>query len=154
MSNRKYTIEQFSQAVSESLSIAQALIKLGLAPKGGNYSTFNKFVYENNIDITHFTGQCWNKGQTIGPKRDISDYLTNTQTIQSNKLRKRLLKDKVMEYKCSSCGNIEWLNQPIPLELDHINGNNQDNSLTNLRLLCPNCHALTSTYRGKNKSKA
>jgi predicted HNH restriction endonuclease len=52
------------------------------------------------------------------------------------------------------CNNTEWNGQPIPLELEHKNGNNQDNSLNNLCLLCPNCHAQTSTYRGKNKSKA
>lgn len=49
--------------------------------------------------------------------------------------------------------NTEWLNEPIPLELDHINGICHDNRLENLRLLCPNCHAKTSTYRGKNKNK-
>lgn len=48
------------------------------------------------------------------------------------------------------CGNTEWLDKHIPLELHHINGNHKDNRLSNLQLLCPNCHALTDNYRGKN----
>jgi len=51
----------------------------------------------------------------------------------------------------TNCFEGSWLNNPIPLELDHINGNNKDNRLEYLRLLYPNCHALTPTYRGKNK---
>lgn len=154
MSNRKYTIEQFKQAVQASFSISQTLIALGLAARGDNYRVFKKFVQEHNIDTSHFIGQGWNKGKTFGPKRDIQDYLSNTQTIQSNKLRIRLLKEGIFEHKCSSCDNTEWLGQPISLELDHKNGNHQDNRLENLCLLCPNCHAQTPTYRGKNKSKA
>ncbi len=57
----------------------------------------------------------------------------------------------VKGYVCWTCGNSKWLNKPIPLELDHINGKYQDNGLDNLRLLCPNCHALTSTYKARNK---
>jgi hypothetical protein len=53
--------------------------------------------------------------------------------------------------KCSVCGLSEWQNKPISLELDHISGNWSDNSPNNLRLLCPNCHSQTHTYKAKNK---
>jgi len=154
MSNRKYTVEQFQQAVNESLSIAQALIKLDLAPKGGNYKTFNDFVKKNNIDTSHFTGQAWNKGQNIGPKRDIQEYLSNNQTIQSYKLKNRLLKEGLLEHKCNKCKLTIWLDEPIALELHHKDGNHLNNNIDNLELLCPNCHALTDTYRGKNQERA
>ena len=70
---------------------------------------------------------------------------------QSNKLRQRLLKDGYFEHCCASCNNIEWLGKPIPLELEHKDGNSSNHILENLSLLCPNCHAQTETYRGRNK---
>lgn len=54
---------------------------------------------------------------------------------------------------CKICKNDSWLGLPIPLELDHINGNPDDWSMINLRLICPNCHAQTPTFRAKNKGK-
>jgi 5-methylcytosine-specific restriction endonuclease McrA len=56
-------------------------------------------------------------------------------------------------YKCESCSNSEWLGKQIPLELEHIDGNNRNNDRSNLKLLCPNCHAFTPTYRGRNINK-
>ena len=66
------------------------------------------------------------------------------------KLKNMLLRDGVFQPVCSSCNSAEWLGKPIPLELEHIDGNCRNNTLENLTLLCPNCHAFTSTYRGKN----
>jgi len=73
--------------------------------------------------------------------------------VQSNKLRIKLLREGLKEAKCERCGNVEWLGLPIPLEVHHINGDKSKNELSNLQLLCPNCHALTPTYRGKNIKK-
>ena len=66
------------------------------------------------------------------------------------KLRQRLIKEGLKLHQCESCLCETWMGQPIPLELDHINGDRWDSRLENLRLLCPNCHAQTDTYRGRN----
>ena len=154
MKLHKYTEEQLKEAVKKSTSYRQVLQRLGVSPYGGNYDVLRKALKYFNIDTSHFTGQAWNKGKKLPSKRDISQYLNNELSIQSYKLKNRLLKEGLFEHKCSNCSRLTWLNHPIPLELDHINGNNKDNRLKNLRLLCPNCHALTSTYRSKNRSKA
>jgi hypothetical protein len=144
---KNYTIDQFKMAVQQSTSIAQALIILNKVPKGGNYGVFNRFVKKHNIDISHFRGQGWSKNKTFKPKRSLEEYLSNKHPIGSHKLKKRLIKEKILKYECSKCKLTKWQNQPIPIELDHIDGNTQNNNLNNLRILCPNCHAQTSTYR-------
>lgn len=55
------------------------------------------------------------------------------------------------EKKCMKCQNTDWLDKPITLEVDHIDGNSSNNQAENLRLLCPNCHSQTPSYKGKNK---
>ena len=153
MKLRKYTVEQLKEAVKTSHSYRQALKKLGVAPYGGNYDVIRKAIFHFEIDSSHFRGQGWNKGQKFGFKKPIEDYLSNKFPIQSYKLKNRLLKEGLLFPFCSNCRQDKWLGQLIPLELDHIDGNNSNNSFNNLRLLCPNCHALTSTYRGKNMFK-
>lgn len=149
----KYTEQQLREAIAQSCSIRQALICLGVAPRGGNYRVIEKAIALYQIDTSHFTGQGHNKGKILNPRTSTEEYLTNQKPIESNRLKKRLIKDGILQPVCSSCKLDSWLSGPIPLELDHINGDGHDNSLTNLRLLCPNCHALTPTYRGKNKRK-
>ena len=148
----KSTDAEFIDAVKSSNSIREALIKLNLKAAGGNYECFHKRVKELNISIDHFTDpKVWNKGKKFGPKRSLEQYL-NGVPIQSHKLKLRLISEGVKEHKCEECGITQWRGQPTPIELDHINGNHQDNRLENLRLLCPNCHAQTDTYRGRNKT--
>lgn len=104
--------------------------------------------------ITLLTGKVWNIGKRykkIKTAQPIEQILVKDSTfISSDKLRKRLLKEQIKEYKCECCNNSLWLNQKIPLELHHINGDKHNNRIENLQLLCPNCHALTDNYRGKN----
>lgn len=152
MKLRKYTESDLRTAVKQSLSMRQVLQKLYVAPYGGNYAILRKALKHFDIDTDHFTGQGWRKSQKFAPMRPLLDYIENKFPIQSNKLHKRLLKEKVFTHQCSFCNRRTWLGKQIPLELDHIDGNNNNNRIENLRLLCPNCHALTPTYRGKNKS--
>lgn len=56
-------------------------------------------------------------------------------------------------YYCQLCNLSDWLDRPISLELDHIDGNHFNDDETNLRLLCPNCHSQTDTFRGRNINK-
>ena len=70
--------------------------------------------------------------------------------VKSYRLKRRLIEQGLKETRCELCGLDTWNGQPIPLELDHINGKRDDNRLDNLRVLCPNCHAQTPTYRGRN----
>jgi hypothetical protein len=69
----------------------------------------------------------------------------------TGKLKKRLIKEKILEYKCAECSRSKWRGKTISLHLDHINGTPTDHRLENLRFMCPNCHSQTDTYCGKNK---
>lgn len=156
MSNIKhqhYTEQELRDAVSNSISIRQALITLGIKGEGGNYRVINNAIKKYNIDTSHFVGQSWNKGKSVGPKRPITDYLCNIFPTKSHSLKIRLIKEGYKDNICESCGLFEWLGKPIPLELHHVNGNSEDNTLDNLLVLCPNCHGLTENFRGRNVKK-
>ena len=77
----------------------------------------------------------------------LKDNCKHTRTV----LRRCILKHGLLPYKCDICGITEWNNKTLSLELDHINGKNNDNRLENLRFLCPNCHSQTSTYGSRNQ---
>jgi len=87
------------------------------------------------------------------PTKSLKELLAKKTHWQSNKLRQRLLQDGVKSKLCESCKLFVWNDQPIPLELDHIDGDKTNNELNNLRMLCPNCHAQTDHYRGRNMRK-
>jgi 5-methylcytosine-specific restriction endonuclease McrA len=86
---------------------------------------------------------------------DLKDILIENSTYANiSRLKERLLQENKLEYKCAICGNNgRWLDKPLSLQLDHINGNHMDHRLENLRFLCPNCHAQTDTFSGKNKKQ-
>ena len=152
---RKRTKEDYDYAAKESHSIAGMCRALGLQPHGGNYRIMHNAIEKHSIDTSHFTGQGWNIGLTFKPfeEKPISEILVSDSSYQSSKLKHRLLKEGIKIRVCECCGLSEWQGLPIPLEVHHMNGNNRDNRLENLQILCPNCHALTNSYRGKNKKK-
>ena len=133
--------------IKKSTSLCEACKKAGIVPTTGNYNTLKNLIFDEDIDISHFK----RNGGGYKESKNVEEYLVENSTIQSYKLKKKLIKSKIKEEKCECCGNTEWLGKPINLELHHINGNPRDNRLENLQMLCPNCHSYTDTYGGKNQ---
>lgn len=154
MKHKSWTKEQLIEAVKSSKSIRQVIIKLGLIPAGGNYNQLQKFFEIYKINTKHFTGKVWNKGMTgTGkPKILLTDILVKNSNYQSFKLKNRLFLANLKKPACELCGwAMKSADGRLPLELDHINGNNKDNRIENLQVLCPNCHSLQPTHRGRNR---
>jgi hypothetical protein len=153
---RRWTIKELINGIKTARSIRQVIIKLGLIPAGGNYQQVKQAIFDNNIDIDHFSGRGWSKNmqRKYAPVRSLSDILKNETSFQSYKLKLRLFREKILIPECSICGwNKMATDGRIPVELDHMNGNRYDNRIENLRILCPNCHSLQLTHRGKNKKR-
>lgn len=155
-SKRKWNISLLKSAVRSSYSTREVIKNLGLVPAGGNYVQVTKAISENKIDISHFTGQGWRKNRTFdyAPRVALESILNNKTPFQSFKLKRRLIADGTKKPECELCGWAECSpDGRIPVELDHINGDKNDNRLENLRILCPNCHSLQPTHRGMNQRR-
>ena len=83
-------------------------------------------------------------------RQRLDQVLRADTDVTSSSLRRRLLEEGLLPRRCNRCARTQWEGSPVPLELDHVDGDRRNNRLDNLRLLCPNCHALTPTYRGRN----
>lgn len=135
--------ERIIDAINKTNNMTEAYKLLGLERKVFKRMAEELGVYKPNQG---------NKG-SIKPsfKRiKIEDIFNNKVPFETHKLKLRLLEEGYKQYICEKCKNTEWLGNKIPLELHHIDGNTKNNSLDNLELLCPNCHALTDNYRSKN----
>ena len=146
----QYSIEELQKMCDESESYREVALKIGYSSSGGGSITIVKqMIIDLGLNCDHFKGQGHTKN--IGKYRtQTEDYITNKVKITTHKLRLRLLEEGIFEPICNCCKNTQWLNQSIPLELHHKNGNKEDNELSNLELLCPNCHYFTDTYKTKN----
>lgn len=144
--------EALAAAVAVADGWTDAARLLGLAVPSGA-TRVKRLAQIAHLDTSHFLGQGWNRGPgRLGgtPAAPLDAVLVRGRLVSTTNLRLRLLREGVLEPRCACCGLDSWQKQPIPLELDHINGDRTDNRLENLRLLCPNCHAQTATYRGRN----
>lgn len=142
----------FEDAVASSLTIRDALERLGVNPRGASYQVFHRYVAVYECDTSHFKGKAHGRGSRPATKEEFMARLIDDPSL-GTRLRPAIFKHGIKEQECEWCGITEWRGLPAPLEIDHVNGVRWDNRLENLRVLCPNCHAQTSTYRGKNIAK-
>jgi Zn finger protein HypA/HybF involved in hydrogenase expression len=154
---KEYDVEKLIDAVKQSTTYSDVCRLLNVKSGGGNFRTIKKRINDLGLDVTHFEGKSFTgeKRKNTGQKpKSLNDILVENSNFHRDSLKKRLIKEELIDYKCVGCGNEgEWLGKPISLQLDHINGVNNDNRLENLRFLCPNCHSQTITYAGKNNKK-
>ncbi len=149
----KLTDKEFSDLVKSSLNISEVLFKLGYTSVGNSwgYSQVKQRMQDLNLSGKDFRGKTAMvkaaQNNTIDPKKLLCENSRHTRRV----LRSYILRNKLLPYSCAICGITEWQGKTLSLELDHINGINNDNRLTNLRFLCPNCHSQTTTYGAKNK---
>lgn len=156
MNKKTYTDDMLIDAVKGSFSIREVLGKIGLSMAGGgNYRSIKREIQRLSLDTAHFLGQRHFKGKKHSQPRHklVLDQILvkNTPYRGTNcNLKKRLIKAGKLRNECygKKCSIKEptWCDEPLVFHLDHINGDSDDYTLSNLRLLCPNCHSQTPTY--------
>lgn len=142
--------EDIKNACESSVNMTQAAKKLGISLSYLSRRAKKIGCYNPK--------QCWNKGLDIFKDQRTSnlkfeEIFCKNSNFSINRYKKRLVENGLLEYKCSICDLDKWMGNEIVLELDHINGINNDNRMENLRFLCPNCHSQTDTFRGRNTNR-
>jgi hypothetical protein len=140
----KMTTDEFIAICNESNTMAIACAKIGM-----HFNTFKRKALELGCYNTNQSGKGLPKNRSC--IYNISDILDGKHPeYQTFKLKNRLIKENIKKNECDVCGISEWNGNPINVELDHIDGNSKNHRLENIRMLCPNCHSQTDTFRAKN----
>lgn len=151
--NKKYwTKEEFESVVKISKTIRDVLRHFGLPDNKGYYNRlFHKSVKEFGTNISHINESV--KKQEFRKQLPLNELFVEDSYHEPKWLKRRLIREGLMNDKCS-CGQLPmWNGEILVMQLDHINGKNTDNRIENLRLLCPNCHSQTATFGGRNRKK-
>jgi hypothetical protein len=145
---QRWTDATLASAVASNLGISGVLRDLGLSRGPGNWRSIARRISVLGLDTSHFKGKAHG---TTRPRniRSLEEILQKYTAYSSSTLRKRLIAGGLLKNQCSECGTLPiWRNKPLTLQLDHLNGDPFDNRLANLRILCPDCHAQTETFKG------
>ena len=143
-----YNLEELKPIIEEAIKSSKSMMEASSKTKM-NFKTFFKYAKILGLFTPNQSGKGINKKGNSIP---ITDILNGKHNYYSTyKLGKRLIKEGIKEHQCEGCLLKEWNSLQIPLELHHVDGNPNNHNLSNLQLLCPNCHAQTENYRGKKK---
>ncbi|MFJ4519453.1 HNH endonuclease signature motif containing protein [Streptomyces sp. NPDC088810] len=153
----KWTREVLEEAVAASTNMCEVLRRLGLEVVGGHHTHISRRIKAYGIDTSHFQlptqrGKPW-RART--PEALLVEQpVGQVRRIPGDRLRWAMRAVGLPE-RCARCGTEPvWRGRPLPLEVDHLNGDWRDNRIENLRFLCPNCHATTDHYRGRGKGRS
>lgn len=152
----KINEQELIETIVKVKSIADLSRQLNLPVENGStYRILHKEIERLNLDTSHFTGSLWSKGSNGFENSRIktihnANSFKKDNFVSSNSLRRIMLNGLNIAYECSICFMSSWLDKPLNLEIDHIDGCHSNNEISNLRFLCPNCHSQTETFKGKN----
>lgn len=141
----QYSDEEFTRIVNTSYSMKEVVKKLGYTSHNGrNSDVVKKRIIKQGLSTNHFEYK-------KGIDRTVDNVFCENSTASQATLRRWYYSGNYSEYKCAICGQFPiWFGKPLSLTLDHINGNNHDNRIENLRWICPNCDRTLDTFAGKN----
>lgn len=154
-----YSKDELQELANTSDSYSDILRKIGMCPYGGNPQTLKRILLEYEVDISRLNenrSALYARWASATHKKTMTrteDILSGKVRFQTSKLLKRLVREGYKENRCEICGIAEWQGKPLTMNLHHIDGDRNNNSLDNLQVLCPNCHSQTQNFAGKgNKS--
>ena len=148
--------EQLQKDIQECQNLAQVLKRHGLCPIGGTPKILKERLNQDRIDFSHFKmGFKSNLGRhfnyALSPEEALKIVFIVGSKAAPKTVRQYMIRYQFLPYQCQ-CGNKgEWQDKKLSLQLDHINGINNDHRIDNLRWLCPNCHSQTATFGSKNR---
>lgn len=147
-------IDELKQLVEQSKSYSEVILKQGKSVSGIAIKYLKLKLDSLGIPHQHLNGQTSGNIGGNSSQLPLEEILQKDRPYQSNKLKTRLIQSGLKLDQCECCGRPpEWNGKPLTLQLDHINGDHNDNRIENLRILCPNCHSQTDTYGNKQNKK-
>lgn len=147
----KYTREEMQQLINDSHSLVDLCKKIGINSRNGSVKSLYARILKENLDLSILKENKKKNGSNNSKKITIESFSENSEIARSS-IKRFILSNNLIPYRCRDCDNNGYHNEKIlSLQLEHINGVNNDNRLENLCFLCPNCHSQTETYAGKCK---